>query len=163
MIETLSFHFLHLFFSAVVDYTQGVVITNLHVPFSASHEASLDCKYDLEGEQLYDVKWYKDGEHFFRCQPDGEVNEFPLEGIKIYPTKFAPMGSCPLVLYGLNFKSGGEYRCEVTTEGPLFKSVTKSAKMKILQLSRRVQESSTDKPKESSNNLVSSSSLHYGK
>lgn len=142
----------------MVDYTRGVVITNLHVPFSASHEASLDCKYDLEGDLLYDVKWYKDGQHFFRCQPNGEVQEFPLDGIKIYPTNFATIGSCPLTLIGLNFKSGGEYLCEVTTEGPVFKEAAKSAKMKILQLSRRIQEASTQKSDEFNNNLVTSSS-----
>lgn len=140
----------------VVDYTRAVIITNLHVPFSATHEASLDCKYDLEGDQLYDVKWYKDGQHFFRCQPNGQVQEFQLDGIKIYPTNFATIGSCPLTLIGLNFKSGGEYKCEVTTEGPSFKAIAKSAKMKILQLSRRVQEPTVEKTNESTDNLINS-------
>lgn len=129
----------------MADYTRGVRITNLYVPHSASHEAPLDCKYDLEGDQLYDVKWYKDGHHFFRCQPNGEVQEFSLEGIKIYPTKFATIGSCPLVLIGLNFKTGGEYRCEVTAEGPAFKAAAKSSRLKVIQLSRRVQDISTEK------------------
>ena len=30
-------------------------------------DASLKCLYDLEGEQLYSVKWYKDGHEIFRC------------------------------------------------------------------------------------------------
>ena len=29
-------------------------------------EATLECFYDLEGEDLYSVKWYKGGKEFFR-------------------------------------------------------------------------------------------------
>ena len=27
----------------------------------------LQCIFDLEGEKLYSVKWYKDEQEFFRC------------------------------------------------------------------------------------------------
>lgn len=29
----------------------------------------LGCLYDMEGEALYSVKWYKDGREFFRFVP----------------------------------------------------------------------------------------------
>jgi len=29
----------------------------------------LECHYDLEGEALYSVKWYKDGKEFYRFIP----------------------------------------------------------------------------------------------
>ena len=31
--------------------------------------ASLHCLYDMEGEELYSVKWYKNGHEFFRYIP----------------------------------------------------------------------------------------------
>lgn len=30
-------------------------------------ELELDCHFDMEGEELYAVKWYKDDQEFFRC------------------------------------------------------------------------------------------------
>lgn len=33
--------------------------------------ASLHCLYDMEGEELYSVKWYKNGHEFFRYIPGG--------------------------------------------------------------------------------------------
>jgi hypothetical protein len=29
-------------------------------------DATLACNFDLEGERLYSVKWYKDGHEFYR-------------------------------------------------------------------------------------------------
>lgn len=58
-----------------------LTITHLYVPRGAIHEAPMDCKYDLEGELLYDVKWYKDDMQFFRCLANGSVHEFPLDGV----------------------------------------------------------------------------------
>jgi len=31
---------------------------------------TLSCEYDLQGGNLYSVKWYKDENEFFRCMPD---------------------------------------------------------------------------------------------
>ena len=35
--------------------------------------ASLHCLYDMEGEELYSVKWYKNGHEFFRYIPGGDL------------------------------------------------------------------------------------------
>ena len=44
----------------------------LHVPSTADvfSPVTLRCEYDLEGRNLYSVKWYKDGLEFFRYMPD---------------------------------------------------------------------------------------------
>ena len=31
--------------------------------------ATLSCQYDMDGEQLYSVNWYKDGTEFYRYMP----------------------------------------------------------------------------------------------
>lgn len=46
---------------------------------------SLQCRYDLEGEPLYTVKWYKGSKEFFRFIPKELPNTqvFPLTGIDV--------------------------------------------------------------------------------
>ena len=49
-------------------------------------KARLTCLFDLEGEQLYSVKWYKDGHEFFRFIPgdmDQTVTIFDLPGVRV--------------------------------------------------------------------------------
>lgn len=45
----------------------------------------LECKYDLQGEKLYTVKWYKDGNEFYRFLPGEtpEVQVFEVAGVHV--------------------------------------------------------------------------------
>ena len=48
--------------------------------------AVLKCVFDLEHEQLYSVKWYKDGHEFFRYIPgdkDQTITIFKLPGVSV--------------------------------------------------------------------------------
>ena len=47
--------------------------------------ATLGCKYDLDGESLYSVKWYKDGHEFYRYVPRDmpPAQIFPLPGVNV--------------------------------------------------------------------------------
>lgn len=47
--------------------------------------ATLGCKFEMEGESLYSVKWYKDGFEFYRYVPRDmpPAQVFPLPGIDI--------------------------------------------------------------------------------
>ena len=66
----------------------GIRLENLNVPSYKfrGENAVLICQYDLEGEQLYSVKWYKDGNEFFRFIPgdqDKKITTFKLPGIQV--------------------------------------------------------------------------------
>ena len=119
------------------------------MPGSASHDTLLDCRYNLEDDKLYVVKWYKDEEQFFECLPSCEVHLHPVEGVNVYHSGLASVGSCPLTLTGLNTKSSGEYKCEVTTEGPDFKFETASAKFTFLKATRPPTSTTTGQGKSS--------------
>ena len=47
--------------------------------------ASLGCDYNLEGSKLYSVKWYKDGQEFFRFMPsmDKKIEVFSVRGVNV--------------------------------------------------------------------------------
>ena len=46
----------------------SISLRNLGVPSYAvkGRDAVLECDYDLEGQALYSVKWYKNGLEFYR-------------------------------------------------------------------------------------------------
>lgn len=46
---------------------------------------TLRCEYDLGGEDLYSVKWYKDGAEFFRFMPGSRPpgRDFPVDGVHV--------------------------------------------------------------------------------
>ena len=47
--------------------------------------AALECNFDLEGSKLYSVKWYKNGQEFYRFMPgmDRQYDVFDVAGVNI--------------------------------------------------------------------------------
>lgn len=45
----------------------------------------LECHYELDNEDLYSVKWYKDGHEFYRYVPRDmpPAQVFPLQGVNV--------------------------------------------------------------------------------
>uniref|UniRef100_A0A2A4K5H7 Ig-like domain-containing protein n=1 Tax=Heliothis virescens TaxID=7102 RepID=A0A2A4K5H7_HELVI len=69
------------------DAVRSLRLVELRVP---THEpeggmALLGCQYDLEGDTLYSVKWYKDGREFYRFVPknDPPVYYFQTPGVNV--------------------------------------------------------------------------------
>lgn len=52
--------------------------------------AILTCDFDLEGDSLYSVKWYKGNYEFFRYTPKDEtpIKVFPMDGLYIDVSDF---------------------------------------------------------------------------
>ncbi|XP_066151134.1 uncharacterized protein [Euwallacea fornicatus] len=125
------------------ESSHSLKLTEFYVPRSprgTTDEVHMNCKYDLEGEVLYDVKWYKDDMQFFRCMANGSVHDYQLEGVKLRSSSYAAIGSCPITLIGLTSRSGGTYKCEVTLDDPAFRMVSGVKVFKVVQSSRRTQE-----------------------
>jgi len=97
-------------------------------------EAALTCRFDLEGEELYSIKWYKDGDEFYRYIPgdrEQQVTVFNMNGVRVDERR---SNKNTVILLGLNLKSAGNYRCEVSAEAPLFNTVSQRSRMEVIVL-----------------------------
>lgn len=69
------------------DVFSALRITKFHVPKQATLGSTVrfECQYNLEGEHLYDVKWYKDYREFYRYNPteSPKTKVFVMRGVKI--------------------------------------------------------------------------------
>nr|XP_045614859.1 cell adhesion molecule 2-like [Procambarus clarkii]XP_045614861.1 cell adhesion molecule 2-like [Procambarus clarkii] len=100
---------------------------------SRGEDAVLTCEFDLEGERLYSVKWYKAGREFYRYVP-GEwprQQAFPQHGISV---DVAQSDHQRVRLQKVTLEAGGRYKCEVLTEAPLFRTLVKSDVMNVVEL-----------------------------
>ncbi|PZC85124.1 hypothetical protein B5X24_HaOG202888 [Helicoverpa armigera] len=106
------------------DAVRSLRLVELRVP---THEpeggmALLGCQYDMEGDTLYSVKWYKDGREFYRFVPknDPPVYYFPTPGVSV---EISRSSNTVVALVNLTQESAGHYRCEVSGEAPKFTTV----------------------------------------
>lgn len=64
--------FCFVFISFAVEFTESLRLTEVRIPKHVIRNNSktvLECHYDMNGEALYSVKWYKDGYEFYRYVP----------------------------------------------------------------------------------------------
>lgn len=76
------------FFSFLfTDFTHSLHISEIRVPkhVVTGADAQLECRYDLGGDALYSVKWYKDGNEFYRYVPRDmpPAQVFKLPGVHV--------------------------------------------------------------------------------
>ncbi|KAG8327923.1 hypothetical protein J6590_006085 [Homalodisca vitripennis] len=95
----------------------------------------LECYYDLQGEPLYSVKWYKDGNEFFRFLPKDNPPKqvFPLNGVEV---DVDSSNATQVRLIRLSLSSTGRYRCEVSAEAPSFQTVSDHGDMMTVAIPR---------------------------
>eukprot|EP00096_Caligus_rogercresseyi_P005165 TRINITY_DN2013_c0_g1_i1.p1 TRINITY_DN2013_c0_g1~~TRINITY_DN2013_c0_g1_i1.p1 ORF type:complete len:308 (-),score=55.05 TRINITY_DN2013_c0_g1_i1:316-1239(-) len=107
------------------DEARAVLLKDVGVPTYAVNgkDATLVCDYDLEGQALYSVKWYKNGLEIFRYLPSNPVpvTTYARPGVKVDVSR---SDDTRITLRNLNMKSTGRYRCEVSTEAPTFATVS---------------------------------------
>ncbi|XP_015607941.1 uncharacterized protein LOC107273862 [Cephus cinctus] len=93
----------------------------------------LECNFNLDRESLYSVKWYKDGNEFYRYVPRDmpPVLVFSLPGVTVDIHNSTEKS---VVLNSVNLMSSGLYRCEVSAEGPSFQTVSGHSNMQVVAL-----------------------------
>ncbi|XP_023014611.1 beaten path IIIc [Leptinotarsa decemlineata] len=110
-------------------------LAELRIPAHAirNQSARLECHFDLDGETLYSVKWYKDGNEFYRYVPRDmpPTQTFPLPGVTV---DMHNSTESVVVLNSVQLSSTGIYRCEVSGEAPFFETVTEHQRMIVVAL-----------------------------
>ncbi|XP_050039868.1 cell adhesion molecule-related/down-regulated by oncogenes-like [Dermacentor andersoni] len=126
------------FFIWIATYTAGpahaVKIIELKVPETPTRGSTvmLECLYDLQGDQLYSVKWYKDSREFFRYVPQDEPNKklFNLKGLTV---NVARSTNTTIVLDNVHRSASGIYRCEVGGDAPSFSYDSAEKRMDVTE------------------------------
>ncbi|KFM80441.1 hypothetical protein X975_03332, partial [Stegodyphus mimosarum] len=90
----------------------------------------LNCSYDLEHEKLYSIKWHKNNVEFYRYLPDDSPpgQKYELAGIYIDLSR-SREGN--IFMSKTDVDSEGNYRCEVSTDAPVFQTVKGEREMRI--------------------------------
>ncbi|XP_073993481.1 cell adhesion molecule 2-like [Rhodnius prolixus] len=103
------------------------------VAVTPGQSATLQCNYDLEGEELYTVKWYKGREEFFRYVPKEHPHTriFPLPGVNV---DLNASGPDRVVLRDVQMNLAGRYSCEVSADAPNFHTTVVSVSMQVVHM-----------------------------
>lgn len=76
-----------LLFLSLLDFVLTLKDVQVLVPAAVKRgeNVNLICQYDLEGDTLYSMKWYKGKREFFRFTPkeNPSLQLFPLPGIYV--------------------------------------------------------------------------------
>ncbi|XP_004536318.1 uncharacterized protein LOC101449912 isoform X1 [Ceratitis capitata] len=124
-----------LIFLIFQDYTQSLRLVEVRIPnyVVKGSSAQLECLYDLDGESLYSVKWYKDGNEFYRYVPRDmpPAQTFLLPGVLV---ELHNSSDAIVTLRNVNLQSAGRFRCEVSGEAPSFQTVTEHGDMVVVSL-----------------------------
>ncbi|XP_023176929.2 uncharacterized protein LOC111603529 [Drosophila hydei] len=117
----------------LIDITSALTMTEVKIPnhIMRLKSALLGCRYALDGESLYSVKWYKDGHEIYRYvprdKPPGQA--FPLPGVNI---DLRNSSDTQVMLRRVTLQTSGLYRCEVSGEAPAFNTVSESETMTVV-------------------------------
>lgn len=92
----------------------------------------LVCKFDMEGDTLYSVKWYRNEQEFYRFVPNDrpKLQIFPQQGIRVERAKSSRQH---VYLFDLQLEASGTYRCEVSAEAPSFRTKHEEKVMVVVQ------------------------------
>ncbi|XP_054719342.1 uncharacterized protein LOC129228683 [Uloborus diversus] len=125
--------FLHLWYMFIVFQVCFCLrLRSLRIPESwpSGLDVELVCEFDLEGDTLYAIKWFHNGEEFYRFCPseDPSTMFFPARGINLDVHRTT---NTSVVLRDLERISTGYFRCEVLADAPHFQTVTAEAFMTV--------------------------------
>ncbi|KAL9923546.1 uncharacterized protein ACN2A1_002127 isoform 1-T1 [Glossina fuscipes fuscipes] len=132
---TLIFVLFLISFFNLLDYTFSLRLVEVRIPnyVIKGSTAQLECLYDLDGEALYSVKWYKDGNEFYRYVPRDmpPAQTFLLPGVSV---NVHNSSDAIVTLREVNLQTAGRFRCEVSGEAPSFQTVTEHGDMVVVSL-----------------------------
>lgn len=113
----------------------SIRLTRTHLPAHAirGEDVVLECLYDMEGDALYSVKWYRNGKEFYRHIPSDSppTAVFTQPGLVVDETRSS---ETRIVLKKVELNSEGSYLCEVSGEAPLFQTAKNENYLTVVDL-----------------------------
>ncbi|KAH6936665.1 hypothetical protein HPB50_020572 [Hyalomma asiaticum] len=120
--------------TGTLTLTPALKLTELRVPtkVTAGATLTLDCIFDLEGDDLYSVKWYKDNKEFYRFLPSDVPRRqlYPVEGISV---SLNGDSNSSVTLNNVSRSASGRYICEISCDAPSFKTVSFSEYLHVVE------------------------------
>ncbi|XP_048505414.1 uncharacterized protein LOC105683032 isoform X1 [Athalia rosae] len=95
--------------------------------------ALLSCDYDLEGADLYSIKWYHEEEEFYRFVPK-EAPPQAIFAVRDIQIDSQHSNTRDVTLVNVSRKLTGRYRCEISADAPSFHTVIKTAPMLVVDV-----------------------------
>lgn len=113
----------------VIDSLSNLVV-RIPEHIQEGESADLTCSFNLGGDKLYSVKWYKGRHEFYRFMPHEvpKVKIFPVKGMKINLTA---SDQTRAVIDDVQINHSGTYMCEVTVT-PTFFALMQFANMTVI-------------------------------
>ncbi|XP_042218111.1 uncharacterized protein LOC121863504 [Homarus americanus] len=113
----------------------AIKITRLEVPtpLAVGDSGWLECEWADEGDHVYTLKWYLGIDEFYRWTPleTPSVKVFPTQHFNV-DTQSSQRGR--VKIRNVTVDAGGNYRCEVSGEAPVFKTSFRSAIMTVVDV-----------------------------
>lgn len=100
-------------------------------------DATLKCEYDLEGERLYQLKWYKGQDEFFRYTPGEGEAPFKVFGLKGINVDRERSSRWHVTLHKVNMSAEGRYACEVSADAPSFSTSLVEDRLIVVEVPRK--------------------------
>lgn len=96
-------------------------------------QAKLRCTYDMEGDPLYAVKWYKSEREFFRYTPldTPPFKQFPTEHLHVVE---GISNGTVVVLNNVSLESSGEFSCEISADAPSFFTIAATSTLQVVEV-----------------------------
>nr|CAI5820720.1 unnamed protein product [Callosobruchus analis] len=112
--------------------TLGLVDVGIHIPPAVVHgsKVTLKCLFDLEGDKLYSVKWYRGAREFYRytASDPNPIKQFKIKGLHVVESE---SNATQVVLKHVTKEISGQFNCEITADQPSFYTVVKSADLRV--------------------------------
>lgn len=120
--------------AVAITEIHGLSNVSIDVPLAvaAGSTVNMSCRYDLQSDTLYTVKWYK-GPEFFRYVPKEmpPIAVFGELGARVMTNR---SDANRVVLKDVQPNHTGKYRCEVSGDSPWFNTVVVSGYMYVATL-----------------------------
>ncbi|KAI4503442.1 hypothetical protein M0802_001664 [Mischocyttarus mexicanus] len=129
-------------FSGVRGLTN--VSVDIPVAVAAGTTVNMSCRYDLETDSLYAVKWYNKANEFFQYVPKEEppIQVFGDLGAKVVTNQ---SNAKYVTLKDVQPINSGKYRCEVSEDFPTFSTISVYDYMQVANLPKSDPEVNVEK------------------